>query len=65
MRWDVAAVRFTDAGVLVLVTGDAAVAEVVEDLLLDVLFEQLRGCLIVVESKCYAKMGIYDRRKPT
>jgi len=36
---DVAAVRFSDAGILVLVAGDAAEAEVVEDLLLDVLFE--------------------------
>lgn len=58
MRGNIGAVRLPDAGVLVLIAGDAAVAEVVEDLLLDVLFEQLRGRLIVVESKCYAKMGI-------
>jgi hypothetical protein len=39
MRWDVATVRLPDAGVLMLVAGDAAKAEVVQDLLLDVLFE--------------------------
>jgi hypothetical protein len=39
MGRDITAVRFPDAGVLVLVAGDAAESEVVEDLLLDVLFE--------------------------
>jgi hypothetical protein len=38
MRGDVAAVRLANASVLVLVAGDAAIAEVVEDLLLDLLF---------------------------
>jgi hypothetical protein len=39
---DITAIRFSDAGVLVLVSGDAAKAEVVKDLLLDVLFENGR-----------------------
>lgn len=39
VRGDVAPIRFSNAGVLVLVAGDAAKAEIVEDLLLDVLFE--------------------------
>ena len=39
MRRDVGAVWLPDIGVLVLVAGDAAKAEVVKGLLLDVLFE--------------------------
>ena len=39
VRGDVGAVGLPYAGVLVLVAGDAAKAEVVENLLLDVLFE--------------------------
>ena len=35
-------VQLSDAGVLVLVAGDVAEAEIVEDLLLDVLFENRR-----------------------
>jgi hypothetical protein len=60
MRGDVGTVGLADAGVLMLVAGDAAKAEVVQNLLLNMLFEQLRGRLIVVESKCYAKMGIQE-----
>jgi hypothetical protein len=36
---DVTGVRFSDAGVLVLVAGDSAKAEVIKDLLLDVLLK--------------------------
>ena len=39
VRRDVATVRLADAGVLVLVAGDAAKTEVVQYLLLNVLFE--------------------------
>jgi hypothetical protein len=42
MRRNVAAVGFPDARVLVLVAGDAASAEMVKGLLLNVLFEQCR-----------------------
>jgi hypothetical protein len=42
MGRDIAAVRFPDAGVLVLVAGDAAEAEIVQYLLLDMLFENGR-----------------------
>ena len=48
MRGDVGTVGLADAGVLMLVAGDAAKAEVVQNLLLNMLFEQLRGRLIVV-----------------
>jgi hypothetical protein len=39
---DVAAIRFSNAGVLVLVAGDTLPPEIVQDLLLDVLFENGR-----------------------
>ncbi|HEY1219745.1 MAG: hypothetical protein ABSE42_22525 [Bryobacteraceae bacterium] len=59
MAWDVGVARLdVDAGGIVLPTEDAAKAEIVEDLLLDVLFERIRGRLVVVKSKRYAKMGI-------
>ena len=60
VRGDVATIPLSDARVLVLVAGDAAPSQVVQNLLLDVLFGN-GSCLrlIVVESKCYAKVGIY------
>lgn len=46
MCGDVAAVRLSDASVLVLVAGDAFPAEVVQHLFLDVLFEDNSEALI-------------------
>ena len=65
VRGDVAAIRLSDAGVLVLVAGDAAKTEEVEDLLLDVLFENgslaLNCCRIKTlckngNIKCFSKL---------
>jgi hypothetical protein len=47
--WNVGPVALHYAGVLVLIAGDAAKAEIVEDLLLDVLFKHLPQLLVLID----------------